>query len=215
MATTKNKPRGAFDFLLAMDCETTGLCVNQDSPVENPKTGERHQTVSWGLIVADASTLLPIEKKYLEIKWNDTSKKQRESNAKFGVGAEKVHGLTFDYLEKNGITEEQAVVEIGGMILKYWSPEVSIRTLGHNVHTFDLLFLRDLFRRHEIELKFGSRHYDTNSIAFATFGTFNSDDFFDAVGFEKRGDHNALVDAEQALEATRRIRIIFQKAIEG
>jgi hypothetical protein len=99
------------------------------------------------------------------------------------------------------------------MVLKYWGPTVSIRTLGHNVHTFDLLFFRDLFRRHGIELTFGSRHYDTNSIAFATFGTFNSDDFFDAVGFEKRKEHNALVDAEQALEATRIIRTVFQKAI--
>lgn len=215
MATIKNKPRGSFDFLLALDCETTGLCTNQDSPVINPKTGEQHQSVSWGLIVADAATLKPIEKMYVEIKWNDKSKQQKVANAKFGSGAEKVHGLTFDYLEKNGITEQQAVEQIGELLLKYWGPNVSIRLLGHNVHTFDLHFFRDMFRRHGIELNFGSRHYDTNSIAFATFGTFNSDDFFDAVGFEKRGDHNALVDAEQALEATRRIRTIFQKAIEG
>lgn len=213
MSTTKGKPRGSFDYLLAMDCETTGLCLNQDSPVENPKTGERHQTVSWGLIVADAATLKPIEKLYLELKWNDKSKAQRQANAKWGMGAEKIHGLTFDYLEKNGLTEEQAVEQIGTLVLKYWGPMVSIRTLGHNVHTFDLLFFRDLFRRQGIELAFGSRHYDTNSIGFATFGTFNSDDFFAQAGFEKRGDHNALVDAEQALEATRRIRLIFQKAI--
>jgi len=213
MATVKDKPRGSFDFLLAMDCETTGLCLNQDSPVENPKTGERHQAVSWGLIVADAATLKPIEKMYVELKWNEKSKKQREANAKWGTHAEKIHGLTYEYLEKNGITEEEAVAEIGSMVLKYWGPTVSIRTLGHNVHTFDLMFFRDLFRRQGIELTFGSRHYDTNSIAFATFGTFNSDDFFEQVGFEKRAEHNALTDAEQALEATRRVRKIFQGAI--
>ncbi len=213
MATVKDRPRGSFDYLLAMDCETTGLCLNQDSPVENPHTGERHQAVSWGLIVADASTLKPIEKMYVELKWNDLSKKQRKSNAKWGTHAEKIHGLTYDYLEKNGVSEEDAVAKIGSMVLKYWGPTVSIRTLGHNVHTFDLLFFRDLFRRHGIELSFGSRHYDTNSIGFATFGTFNSDDLFEAVGFEKRDEHNALTDAEQALETTRIVRKIFEKAI--
>ena len=213
MASPKDKPRGSFDFLLAMDCETTGLCLNQDSPVENTTTGERHQAVSWGLIVADAKTLKPIEKMYVEIKWNALSKKQQRADAKWGTRAEQIHGLTHDYLEENGLSEEDAVAKIGELILKYWGPTVSIRTLGHNVHTFDLLFFRDLFRRQGIELAFGSRHYDTNSIGFATFGTFNSDDLFEAVGFEKRGDHNALTDAEHALETARRIRTIFQKAI--
>jgi DNA polymerase III epsilon subunit-like protein len=188
--------------------------MNQDDPSVNPHTNERHQTVSWGIIVADAHTLKPIEKLYVEIKWNEASNKQRKGNAKFGAHAETIHGLTREYLEENGITEEEAVEKIGSLLLKYWGPNVGIRTLGHNVHTFDMPFLRDLFRRHGIELQFGSRHYDTNSIGFATFGTFNSDDLFEAVGFEKRGEHNALTDAEQALEATRIIRKVFQKAIE-
>jgi hypothetical protein len=213
MATVKGRPRGAFDFLLGMDCETTGLCTNQANPVFNPSTGERHQAVSWGLIVASAETLKPIEKLYLEIKWNKTSLKQRANDPEWGLKAESIHGLTLDYLEENGISEQTAVEQMGELILKYWGPKGNIRTLGHNVMTFDLPFFRDIFERHGIELAFGNRHYDTNSIGFATFGTFNSDDLFEAVGFEKRGDHNALTDAEQALEATRRIRTIFQKAI--
>src|SRR5271167_1552797 len=99
MATVKGKPRGHFNYLLAMDSETTGLCVNEDDPTFNLKKNEFHQSVSWGLIVADASTLKPIEKLYVEIKWNEKSKAQRKANAKFGVHAEGVHGLTFDYLE--------------------------------------------------------------------------------------------------------------------
>lgn len=213
MASPKDKPRGYFQYLLAMDCETTGLCTNQDDPTHNPATGERHQSVSWGLIVADAATLKPIDKMYVEIKWNDKSKEQQANAPSWGTRAEQIHGLKRDYLEKKGVTEEDAVTQIGELVLKYWGPNVSIRTLGHNVHTFDMPFFRDLFRRQGIELTFGSRHYDTNSVAFASFGTFNSDDFFDAVGFEKRGDHNALVDAEQALEATRIVRKIFTKAI--
>jgi DNA polymerase III epsilon subunit-like protein len=208
-----NKPRGYFQYLLAMDCETTGLCTNQDDPTHNPDTGERHQAVSWGLIVADSTTLKPIEKMYVEIKWNPTSKKQQKADSQWGTRAEQIHGLTQAYLEKNGVDEEDAVVQMGEMILKYWGPTGNIRCLGHNVHTFDMPFFRDLFRRHGVPLKFGNRHYDTNSIGFATFMTYNSDDLFEAVGFEHRGDHNALTDAEQALESARIVRKIFTKAI--
>lgn len=214
MSTAKNKARGAFDYLLAMDCETTGLCTNQDNPVVNVNTGERHQPVSWGLIVASAETLKPIETMYVEIKWNKSSLKQRLENPEWGLRAEGIHGLTLDYLEDNGISEQNAVEQIGEMVLRHWGPKGNIRTLGHNVHTFDLPFFRDMFQRYGIDLRFGNRHYDTNSIGFATFGTFNSDDLFEAAGFEKRGNHNALTDAEQALEVTRRVRAIFQKAIQ-
>jgi hypothetical protein len=208
-----NKPRGYFQYLLAMDCETTGLCTNCDDPTHNPDTGEYHQAVSWGLIVADSTTLKPIEKMYVEIKWNKKSKAQQKIDPLWGTRAEQIHGLTRAYLEDNGLDEEDAVVKMGEMILKYWGPIGNIRCLGHNVHTFDMPFFRDLFRRHGVPLKFGNRHYDTNSIGFATFTTYNSDDLFEAVGFEKRGDHNALTDAEQALESARIVRKIFQKAI--
>ncbi len=213
MASPKNKPRGYFKHLLAIDCETTGLCFSSDSPVHNPETGEHHQAVSWGLIVADSETLEPVEELYVEIKWNDKSKKQRKDNPQFGKKAEEIHGLTRAYLEKNALSEEEAVVAIGALILKYWGPNVSIRTLGHNVHMFDLPFLRDLFKRNGITLKFGNRHYDTNSTGFMTFGTWNSDELFDYVGFEERGDHNALDDAHMALESARVIKLLFQRCI--
>lgn len=209
MASPKDKPRGSFDFLLAIDCETTGLTFNSDY------ADAGHQAVSWGIIVADAQTLKPIEELYVEIKWNEQSRAARQKDSTFGVRAEQIHGLTFDYLEENGIDESEAVLKIGELILKYWGPEVSIRTLGHNVHLFDLFFLRSMFRRHGIELKFGNRHYDTNSVGFVTLGTFNSDDLFQKMGFETRGAHNALDDAKMALESARRIRVIFQNALEG
>lgn len=215
MASPKDKPKGYFKHLLAIDCETTGLCFGNDNPVYNSTTGERHQTVSWGLIVADSETLKPVEELYVEIKWNDESKRQRKENPNFGKGAEKIHGLTYEYLEKNGIEEEEALVKIGELILKYWGPTVSIRTLGHNVHLFDLQFLRDLFEKHGINLKFGNRHYDTNSSGFMTFGTWNSDELFEAVGFDARGSHNALADAHMALETARIIRMLFKRCLDG
>lgn len=211
MSTTR--PVGSFDYLLAIDCETTGLCFNSDDVTNNPNTGEHHQTVSWGVIVADAQTLKPIEELYVEIKWNQLSKRQRQNNPNFGERAESVHGLSYDYLEENGVTEEEAVLAIGNLIMKYWGPKGNIRTLGHNVHTFDMPFLRDLFRRNGIELSFGNRHYDTNSIGFCTVGSFNSDDLFSTMGMEARQTHNALDDAHMALESARRIRTLWNDMV--
>ena len=212
---TTKKPRGYFDFILAIDCETTGLCFSNDSPVYNETTGEYHQPISWGVLVVDANTLEIVEKLYVEIAWNEMSIAQREEDPKFGTFAEKVHGLSKDYLDENGMDEEDAVAEIVSMVLKYWGPTTGIVTLGHNVHTFDMPFLRDMCRRHGIELKFNNRHVDTNSIGFANWETYNSDDLFELLGFEDRKEHNALDDIIQTLEAVKVSRIVFQAALAG
>lgn len=202
----EGKPRGYFERVLAVDCETTGLAVNQDDPSYNPKTGEEYQAISWGLIVADAQTLTPIEEMYVETQWNGVSV--------WDDRAQKIHGLSKEYLEKNGFTEQETVEAIGTLIMKYWGPTVSIRTLGHNVVSFDIWFLKRLFRRHDIELRFGSRHIDTSTLGFVNWGTFNSDDLFSAVGFDARGDHNALDDARMSLESARVTKLIFNKCLE-
>lgn len=207
MATVKGKPTGWFQYVLAMDCETTGLKFNSD----DPSIG--HQAVSWGFIVADAKTLKPIEELYVEIQWNDDSIAAKEADPKFGTYAEKIHGLTRAHLEATALTEEEAVVEIANLILKYWA-DGNIRCLGHNVATFDIWFLKRMMRRYDIELKFGSRHIDTSGAGFINFETYTSDQLFEECGFEERADHNALDDAKMALESARIMRLIFQSALE-
>ena len=113
----QDKPRGYFENLLAIDCETTGLDWNGDDPSNG------HQAVSWGIIVANGITLEPIEELYLEIKYNEFSRKAREADPNFGVAAANIHGLTFDYLEQHGIDEVEAVEKIGNLIIKYWGPK--------------------------------------------------------------------------------------------
>jgi DNA polymerase III epsilon subunit-like protein len=200
-------PKGYFEKLLAIDCETTGLDWDGDDPSNG------HQAVSWGLIVADAKTLKSVEELYVEIKWNDESKAARKVDPEFSVSAANIHGLTYDYLEKNGITEEEAVVLIANLILKYWGPTSLVKTLGHNVHVFDVPFLRAMFRRHGIDLPLGGRHYDSNSIGFATVGAYVSDALFDCMGFDSRNSHNALEDARMALESVRRVRVLWDAKV--
>lgn len=204
MGTIAGKPRGFFEKGLAVDTETTGLAYNSDDPSYDPKTKKTYQIISIGLIVFDAVTLLPVEKLYLEIKHNGESEWDKT--------AENIHGLSKEYLEEHGVTEEEAVIQICDLILRHFGPEACLHLLGHNV-AFDIWFLKRLVRKFDIELKFGNRVIDTNGIGFCALTTYNSDDLFDQIGFPDRGKHNSLEDIEQTLETVRRLRLIFNKAI--
>jgi len=162
--------------------------------------------------VAERTTLKPIEELYVEIKWNEASKAAREANPEWGKGATSIHGLTYQHLEENGIAEEEAAVQIANMIIKYWGPSTAIKTLGHNVHMFDIPHLRATLRRHGIDPPIGSRHYDSNSIGFIT-GAYTSDALFDVMGFDTRESHNSLEDAKKALESCRRIKVLWDKYV--
>jgi len=202
----KAEERGFFGKVLAMDCETSGINVNGD----DPSVG--YQAVSWGLIVADAETLKPVDELYVEIKWNGASK--------WDKGAEKIHGLTIEHLDEHGLTEEEAIVEIANFVYKYWDPKAefssqrSIRCLGHNVATFDVWFMRQLFRKFDLEFRTGNRFIDTSTVGWVTFDCFNSDDAFELVGVHRTA-HNSLEDARASLTLTRTARVMSKSLLEG
>lgn len=203
------KPRGYFKYTLAVDCETTGIALGADNPAFNPATGEKYQAISWGLIVVDTSTLKSVEELYVEIQW--------DKKYNWSPQAERVHGMSKEYLRENGVPMEEAVLQIGSLILKYWGATGPICLLGHNVATFDLQFLRETLRTQGVEVRFANRHVDTNGIGFATLETYNSDDLFQLVGLPTRdpSKHNALVDAKNALHVVRTIRTIYNHVING
>jgi DNA polymerase III epsilon subunit-like protein len=207
--TKAKHPRGYFKYTLAGDCETTGIALGCDDPSYNPKTQEKYQAVSWGLIVVETSTLKAVDELYVEIQWD----KQYE----WSDGAERVHGMSREYLRENGVPMREAVEQIGSLILNYWGPESPVCMLGHNVVSFDLPFLRSALRSQGLNVKFANRHVDTNAIGFATLETYNSDDLFELIGLPVRDPtkHNALVDANNALEVVRRVRAIYNHTIEG
>lgn len=207
---TNKKPRGYFEKVLAIDIESSGMAYSRDSddPSINPRTGDVYQVVSIGLIVASVATFKPIEELYVEIKWDGKSVWSKE--------AERVHGLTREYLSQHGVDREDAVTEIGNLIINHWGPDIPVCLLGHNVATFDMWFLKRLMRSEGIELRFGNRYIDTNSIGVATFGTFNSDDLFAAAGCPERDphNHNALDDARYALTAAGNVNKLWKALIE-
>lgn len=199
-----------FEFILGLDCETTGVCVKNNDPLYNKKTKEKHQALSWGFLVIDALTYKVIEKLYLEVKWNEESIQQKEKDPEFGQYAVNIHGLSQDYLDVNGVDEEEAVRQIANLIIKYWGTSSPLNCLGHNVH-FDIRFLQDVFERHELTLRFSQRHVDSFSLAHPLWNAHNSDELFNLLVGTERKDHNALEDIEMTLESIKVTRDLFTK----
>lgn len=202
--TPRAKPRGFRQFLLAFDSETTGLAFNELDPSFNSKTGERYQMVSFGALVVDTVTLKVVDQLYVEIKWNGTSV--------WSPGAERVHGLSKEYLDEHGVEEEEAACMIAEFILKYWG-NTAVNMLGHNVSTFDLQFLRALLYKFGITVPFGNKHVDTNSIGFAVFQTHNSDDLFSICGVKQRAEHNSLDDAMACIKVLTTVRSLIDRCM--
>lgn len=184
-----------FSKIAIMDCETSGLFFN-----ENPVTDgtDEYQTVSWGIVIADTTTLVPIDTFYVEIKWNGT--------ALWNTKAQAVHGLSKEHLEANGIDEETATIEILEFFGKHFGTGV-IHCGGHNFASFDLLFMRAMMAKIGIPFKTGNRFVDSNSVGFAAFNTYTSDELFNLMGVVRK-DHNALEDALASLTVLRNTRAL-------
>lgn len=180
-----------FNKFLAIDCETTGISQGLDPSKD-------HQSISWGLVVSDVNTFLPIDELYLEIKWDGKSNWDEK--------AYKIHGMSKDYLEKNGLNEIEAVEEISNFILENFDIDDTIVLMGHNVGSFDVFFLKKLLYKNGIMLNFSHRYLDTFSAGFAAFQTFDSNELFELLEMQRSEYHDALEDAKFSLEVFRRIR---------
>lgn len=198
MSTISNKPKGYCEIMLGMDCETTGLSFQSD----DPSTG--FQAISFGFVVVATDTLKIIDKLYVEIKWDGVST--------WNDQAEAVHGLSRDYLDKNGMTSEEAAGAIGEFIFKYWNT-TTILPLGHNVH-FDVCFLKQLMRANGIELRFTNRMVDSFSVGFTNAKLWNSDQLFKFASDSVRKEHNALEDIMLTVKALRTFRVIFDHLLD-
>lgn len=187
-------------FGLCIDWETSGATWGGDSSKD-------YQGVAIGVVVFNTKTFEPIEKLYCEIKFDATRFKWQDE-------AEKIHGLSREYLEENGITREEAAVEVASLVMKYFDVTSPIMFLGHN-REFDIAFTKQLLEEFGVMFKIHHVNLDTAGIGFITLGYYKSDLLFEAVGLDARGKHNALEDAICTLEVCSRIRSVMNQALEG
>lgn len=192
-------------FILAVDCETTGLAPTSLDPTQEA-SGKTYQAIQWGICVLnydpEADDTFDVVDHYeRNVKWNGTSEWSAE--------AERVHGLSKEHLEQTGVDEEEAAVEIAELIMKYWNKSPVI-VLGHNVH-FDKCFLHGLLTKFEIPVRFSNRVIDTNTIGMVFDGTTNSNELFEKYGFEDRQEHNALQDILQTVYVARQARKKYRR----
>jgi DNA polymerase III epsilon subunit-like protein len=182
--------------IIAIDVETTGFSKGADIT-------HNHQIVSIGLIIADAN-FKPLDKFYCEIKWNGTSH--------WDKNAERVHGLSKEYLEEHGDTEEDAVLKIAEFLLAHFEATDYLYFLGHNPRNFDIPFFLKLTNKYDVYFKLGHRTVDSFSVGFTTLGTMNSDELF-SYFYDTREKHNALQDAEMSLGVCRKIKTLMSNIL--
>jgi DNA polymerase III epsilon subunit-like protein len=181
-------------FGLAVDWETSGADWN-----DKENTPKRFQGISFGAIVFNAETFEPIEEIYHEIQFDDTK-------YEWDMGAQKIHGLSREYLKDHGVSREEAAVALAELVMKYWGPDSDVMFLGHNAH-FDINFTNQLFVDHGLpKLKLHNVVLDTAGTGFISIGLFKSDQLFEYLGFDKRGNHNSLDDIRMTLQTCQLIR---------
>lgn len=198
------------EFGLCLDWETSGAAWGKDSSKE-------FQGIQVGIIVFKTKDFTPVETLKLDIQFDETKYKWSEE-------AEKIHGLSREYLAKNGVTQEEAAAALLELILKYWGPEGKVMFLGHN-QKFDRRFTNQLTMVLGIEFSEERQtdsagwiqiHHvllDTSGIGFVALGLYKSDLLFEAMGFADRGAHDALEDAMQTLLTCQNIRLLVNAAL--
>ncbi|MEM2159620.1 MAG: hypothetical protein QXN55_01545 [Candidatus Nitrosotenuis sp.] len=189
-------------FGLAIDWETTGInWGNHD------KTAEIYQGISYGVAIFRWKDFEIIDTLYREIKFID-------SEYKWDDGAAKIHGLSREHLEKNGVTQEEALCDLIEFAEPYFgSPLSNIWFLGHHID-FELKITDHLFKKFGIDLDINNMFkIDTVGASMIAFGDYKSEALFQRLGFGERTIHNALDDVVKTVQAAQAIHLLVQAGL--
>jgi oligoribonuclease (3'-5' exoribonuclease) len=176
---------------LAIDWETTGYTL--------PNYAEKHQGISFGAIIFDVRTLEPVEEMYREVKFND--------KYLWNDYAEKIHGITRPHLLKHGVSQEEAAIDLGNLVVKYIGTG-EVMLLGHRVH-FDRAFTSQLMKSIGIDFTYHPTTIDSCSMATVLMELSYSEDIFQTLGMPPRGKHNSLEDIQYTLNSVKQMKNFF------
>ncbi len=186
-------------FGICIDWETSGSNFGGDSTID-------YQGLTMGAVVFNLSTFEIIDTLYVEIKFDET-------RYKWTAEAEKIHGKTREYLAANGMTQEEAAIELANFMIKYFAPDEDVHFLGHN-REFDVKFTKQLMGQFGIMFPVCDMQVmDTGGIGRVCFGIYKSDKLFEFLGLPERQAHNALEDAIYTVMSCERIRLLMNSAL--
>lgn len=186
-------------FGLALDFETSG------SDFERGHSADIYQGISFGAAIFDTRTFEVKDTLYREIQFD-------ESKYKWSMDAQRIHGLSREYLAENGVTREQACCDLVEFLLKHLGPSPRVMVLGHNVE-YDISYTKQLLGDFGIDFFTHHVKLDTACLSFVNFGTYKSDHLFEIMGFEHRTVHNALEDVLMTIEAAKTFKLITKEAL--
>ena len=178
-------------FGLAIDWETSGYSL--------PDYAKSHQGILFGAIIFDVRTLEPVEELYREIKF--------DPKYQWSDGAQKIHGLSREYLNANGISQEEAAGDLGSLVLKFINTE-DVMLLGHRVN-FDKAFTIQLMDSLNLSFNYHPTVIDSCAMATILMEMTYSEDIFQTLGLPARGKHNSLEDIQYTLKSIKKMKEYF------
>ncbi len=204
-------------YSLWLDWETSGASFGKDF-VSYPAMFEpgQFQGIQLGLVIADNENFEEVDAMKVNIKFDPSYQWQE--------GAEKVHGISREFLKENGVDAEEAVATIIEFIVKYFgedvikfgdAPEDRTRSIcfgGHNLD-FDIACLQALLKRFNFGVVQHHVKLDTSAIGFLAVGIYKSSTLFQHFGAEARGKHDALDDTRQSLAVATGVKALVKAAL--
>lgn len=196
---TKFYPKhSAGSQILVIDWETSGSSFSTYE-----ETFQQYQGIAFGAVVASSETFEPLRTMYREIKFDPKYTWSDE--------AEKIHGLSREHLDKNGLTKEEAAADLAEFILESFGTG-KVMVLGHNTK-FDIEATKQLLMPFNVMPELHHVVLDTAVAGFITIGEYKSNAVFDFFTGVERGVHNALDDALICLETVRNMRALMNAAL--
>jgi len=204
-------------FSLFLDWETSG--ANFELSYE--EQAKQFQGIQLGLVVANNETFEEVDSLKVNIKFDPQFEWQD--------GAQKVHGITREFLEEHGVDREDAAVEVIEFILKHFNQDClylkengpkhmnqhRIAFGGHNLE-FDIAHLQALLAVAGFQIDEHHVKINTTVIGFHAVTLYRSNDLFPLFSAgEERGDHDALEDTRMSLAVARGVKQLIVAGMEA
>jgi DNA polymerase III epsilon subunit-like protein len=186
-------------FILVLDTETSGSAF-----AAYEETFAKYQAVSFGAIVATSDTFEEVATLEFTVKFNDSLYEWSEE-------AEKIHGLSREYLAEHGLEPEEAAAELAGFILDHFGTG-KVMFLGHNPY-FDIEAMKQLLEKHGVMPDLHHVVLDTSALGWITCGRFRSNELFEHFLGGRAEKHGALDDARMTLSVVRAVRQVMDETL--